>query len=142
MDPYEFARQQGQVAGKPASEVEEPGDAEDLMDLLVQAYVIAGHLNDASDAEQVLVTHFAEFSNNYLASHRVVSTGIIDGEFSLVFESGRAVPLSRPEQIPARPDPVVPITTPRDSKMKGMNVIDTSVPITTGSTGSPIKRPR
>jgi hypothetical protein len=144
MDPYEFARQQGQTIGsKPGQPGEEPLDDEDLMYLLFSAYVAAGHLPEQDNDKFHAVSHFCEFSNNYLARRRVVSTGVVNGEFSLVFEDGVAVPLATTEPATAaRPDPTIPITRPQDSKMKGMPVVDSSVPVTTGTVGSPVRRPK
>lgn len=140
MDPHEFSRQQGQVAGTGSTPEEAPDAGNDLMDLLIGAFGAAGHLNSMSQDGQEAVASFAEFSNKYLAGRRVVSTGVVDGEFSLVFEDGQAIPLASEEQEPARPDSTVPITYSRETKMKGMVVVDTSVPMTTGNAGSPVRR--
>lgn len=145
MDPHEFARQQGQVAGQQAAGADaEPTDVLDLMDLLLCAYAKAGHLTEVTDAQHEAVGRFAAFGNEYLARRRVVSTGVVDGEFSLVFDDGQAVPLASTEPVPPRPDSTIPITIPREHKMKGMNVVDSSVPMTTGNVGSPVRgsRPR
>ncbi len=141
MDPYEFARQHGQVIGANRDLPEEPVDAEHLMDLLLQAFAIAGHLETTTENGQATVARFVTFGNQYLATHRVVSTGMVNGEFSLVFDNGRAVPLATSEPRATRPDATIPITSPRDSKMKGMPVVDNSVPVTTGQVGSPVRKP-
>jgi hypothetical protein len=144
MDPYEFARQQGQTIGSRANEVDEPTEVDNIMDLLIQAYTRAGHMTaDVPEASYEAVCDFAAFANQYLAERRVVSTGIVDGAFSLVFDNGQAVPLAtEAAQAPKRPDSTVPITTPREHKMKSMQVIDNSVPVTTGTVGSPTRRPK
>lgn len=142
MDPYEFARQQGQTIGAKTDEsADQPADANDLMDLLLAAYIAAGHLTNVD--EHNVVVGFAQFSNDYLDQHRVVSTGVVDGVFSLVFQNGQAVPLaSAPPAAACRVDLTVPITRPQDSKMKGMSIVDNSVPMTTGTVGSPVRRPK
>jgi hypothetical protein len=134
MDPYTYAQQQGQVIAS------QPGDAdplngyepEDLLDLLLYAFAQAGRLAALDRPGKQAVGDFAAFANDWLTRNRVVSTGIVDGEFALVFEDGTTVPLaSQPEGKPqARPDPAIPLTLPRESKMRGMPVVDTSTPIT------------
>ena len=131
MDPFEFARQHGQVIGL-NPDIEEPEDGENLMELLLRAFVAAGHLATSTEDGQAVAGRFVTFGNKYLATHRVVSTGMVNGEFSLVFESGQVVPLATSPPVPGRPDSTIPITSPRDSKMKGMPVMDNSVPVTTG----------
>jgi hypothetical protein len=141
MDPYTFAQQQGQVIGSKADLDDDPADAEDLMDLLLRACARDGYMADMTEAERTAIAVFADFSNKYLTEHRVVSTGIVDGAFSLCFEGGQTVPLAtEATQAPQRPDGTVPITMPKEHKMKGMNVVDNSVPVTTGSVGSPTRR--
>jgi len=136
MNPYELAQQQGQVLGGPAPDDEAAGT--DLLDLLTNAFAAAGHADDLTHEQSEAVGRFAGFANDYLSRHRVISTGVVDGEFSLVFEGGRTVPLATAAQVaPPRPESTVAITTPRDAKMKGMAVVDTSVPITTGRVGTP-----
>ena len=142
MDPYQLAQRQGQVMGAKAP-ADDADAAEDLMDLLVRAYAAAGHLGQlTSPGERDAVARFAAFGNEYLAGRRVVSTGVVDGNFSLVFDDGQAVPLASAEEKAERPDSTVPITRPRDSKMKGMPVVDGSVAITTGTVGSPTRPAR
>ena len=144
MDPYEFAQKQGQVIGSTDSADDEPTEVDDIMDLLIQAYTRAGHMTaDVPEASYEAVCSFADFANQYLAERRVVSTGLVDGAFSLVFDNGQAVPLASVEETkPKRPDSTIPITRPRDHKMKGMPVVDNSVPVTTGTVGSPTRRPK
>ena len=131
MDPHEYAQQPGQVIGAPARDPDVYA-ATDLMDLLVNAYFVAGNLDNLESAEQESVERFCVFANKYLAEHRVVSTGVVDGAFSLVFQGGQTVPLaSEPDAPPERPESTIPLTTPKESKgMKGMPVVDNSVPIT------------
>lgn len=133
MDPYSYARQQGQVIGAESGEDEaDTYRPEDLLDLLLYRYARAGRLGSLDRPARQAVGDFAAFANDFLAENRVASTGMVDGEFSLVFEDGTPVPLaSRPEaRGPARPETAVPITTPRSGKMRGMPVRDDSVPIT------------
>jgi hypothetical protein len=131
MDPYTYAQQQGQVAGQRPREQHDDEAADDLMDLLLHAYDTSGHMGPLPPECQDAVAAFASFANGYLAARRVASTGVVDGGFALVFEDGRAVQLASVESAgPARPDPTIPITRPRDQKMKGMTVVDTSVPMT------------
>lgn len=134
MDAYEYAQQNGQVIGTPA-DAEDPlagYEPEDLMDLLLFAFARGGRLAALDPAGRRAVGEFAAFANDWLARNRVASTGIVAGDFALVFEDGSAVPLaSRPEdRAPDRPDPAIPITVPRAGKMRGMPVADTSVRIT------------
>jgi hypothetical protein len=142
MDPYEYARQQGQVMGQPDVPADDY-DAEDLMDLLLHAYHAAGHVTGVEEGgTREELARFAGFCNDYLADHRVASTGVVDGGFALVFEDGRAVSLATvAEAAPARPDPVIPITTPKSSKMRGLPVDDTAIQITTGDPHK-ARRPR
>jgi hypothetical protein len=131
MDPYDYALRQGQVAGQ--SPAVDPDDyaADDLMDLLFHAYGAGGRLDGLPEAERGAVAAFARFANDYLAGRRVASTGVLDGGFALVFEDGRSVQLASSEPAtPPKPDPTIPITRPKEQKMKGMTVVDTSVPMT------------
>jgi hypothetical protein len=135
MDPYQFSVQQGQVIGdEPVTVVDDGYEPEDLMDLILYRYARDGHLNRPAGSEQEAVAQFAAYANRFLERNRVASTGLVDGAFALVFEDGSSVPLSSsPEPArPARPEVVVPITTPRTGKMKGMPMRDDSVPITQG----------
>jgi hypothetical protein len=133
MDPYELARQQGQVMGQAGAGPDDFIDAEDLMDLLLQAYSRAGHTQDMDEHGHKILGDFAEFCNGYLYENRVASTGVVDGGFALVFDTGQSVQLASGEpEKPARPDSTVPITMPKSSKMRGMAVYDGSVPMTTG----------
>lgn len=144
MDPYELARQQGQILGQAQAGQHDLIDAEDLMDLLLQEYTRAGHLETATEADREAIGRFAQFSNDYLAENRVASTGVVDGGFALVFDTGQAVQLaSSAPETPGRPEPTtVPITTPKNFKMKSMMpVVDNSVPMTTGDPHK-ARRPR
>jgi hypothetical protein len=141
MDPYEYARQQGQTIGSSPGQSGEPEDVEDLMDLLIQAFASTMPAQGMTAEQKQMLVQFAGFSNHYLATRRVVSTGVVNGDFSLVFEDGQAVPLATSEPKVQRPDPTIPITSPRDSKMKGMPMVDNSVPVTTGQVGSPVRKP-
>ena len=90
-------------------------DADDLMDLLLQAYARAGHTEDLSDRDREVLGHFAEFCNSFLYEYRVASTGVVDGGFALVFEDGQSVqPASGAEQVPERPEVTIAITRPKD----------------------------
>jgi hypothetical protein len=131
MDPYDYALKQGQVAGQKPSGNPDDGDFTDLMDLLAAAFLASGQMDHVQGEGHQVLTAFAKFANNYLAERRVVSTGIVEGAFSLVFEDGVAIPLASSEPAtPQKPVPVIPITIPKESKMKGMTVVDTSVPMT------------
>jgi hypothetical protein len=142
MDPYEYARQQGQVMGQPDVGPGDDYDAEDLMDLMLHAFAAGGHMKDMEPPACEAIGFFAGFCNAYLAEHRVASTGVVDGGFALVFDDGRAVTLASAEEAaPARPDATVPITTPKSSKMRGLPVDDTAIQITTGDPHK-ARRPR
>jgi hypothetical protein len=133
MDPYDYARQQGQVMGQPDPGPDDDYEPEDLMDLLLHAFATAGHMDDMPAESRQAIAVFAQFANDHLGTHRVASTGVVDGGFALVFEDGRAVPMASVEAAPERPDPTIPITTPKDSRMRGMKVDTTAVQITTGN---------
>jgi hypothetical protein len=143
MRPYEFAQQQGQVIGKSANDpADAVSDPADLMDLLFQAFCGSKDADSLSTDHLDAVALFAQFSNDYLAQRRVASTGVVDGGFALVFEDGQSVQLASTEPAePVRPDSTFAITKPKESKMKGMTVVDTSVPITTGRPDQ-VRKPR
>jgi hypothetical protein len=120
--------------GQPGAGPGDLYDAEDLMDLLLQAYGRAGHMEGLTEEQRDLLGDFAEFGNSFLYEHRVASTGVVDGGFALVFDDGQSVQLaSGLPDVPERPDSTVPITRPKEHKMKGMAVYDGSVPMTTGN---------
>jgi hypothetical protein len=143
MDPYELAQRQGQVIGGTADADQEPVTGTDLMDLLRNAFLATGRWEGMCQEDQDAIDRFTKFAGEYLAATPVISTGVVDGAFSLVFEGAVAVPLSPAGPAPPqRPDSTVPITIPRELKMRGLPVRDNSVPMTTGNIGVSPRKPR
>jgi hypothetical protein len=131
MDPYNFAQRQGQVIKQPGviDRPEDEAGAENILELVLHAF--SDKMTLMTTEAREAVTDYVKFANAYLAERRVVATGNVDGSFALVFEDGHAIPLATTEPAkPPRAENTIAITMPKEQKMKGMSVVDTSVPMT------------
>jgi hypothetical protein len=145
MDPHEFAQKQGQVAGTSGGD-DEPYIGIDLLDLLHNVYLGSFLPGSPPQESWEHIERFIKIGCAYLKEHPVISTGVVDGQFSLVFQGGMAVPVvdTEPGKLPRpRPDSTIPITMPRETKgMRNMDVRDSSMPITTGNVGAQPRKAR
>jgi hypothetical protein len=107
-----------QKAGPPA------GDAPaDLLELLVDQFVATGEGREiAADPRlRAALVAFLDSGRAFLLTNRVVGHGMLEGGYTLVFGDGTAVPLAAEPPAPAgRPQPVYAVTTPRETRMRGM----------------------
>jgi hypothetical protein len=119
MDAYDLQNLQ-RAADAQADMLELPAD---LLELLVDQFVATdeGRRIAADPALRAALVAFLDSGRAFLLANRVVGHGMLEGGYTLVFGDGTAVPLAAgPQAAAARPQPVYPVTTPRETRMHGM----------------------